>query len=69
MPDPGISEQGAVEFWVPGDCFDAPLHIPYIFEATTENIINIVNNVNFNERVNVSRSQILGGGGRGGGRS
>ena len=53
MPDPGISEQGAVEFWVPGDCFDAPLHIPYIFEARTENIINIVNNVNFNERVNV----------------
>ena len=46
--DPGILKNGvrgpeAVEFLGSWDCFDATLHIPYIFIVRVENKIHIVN--------------------------
>ena len=34
VTDPGVSEPGAVRR--PGDCFDAPLHAPYVFVVGVE---------------------------------
>ena len=40
---PGVRGPEAVEFLGSWDCFDATLHIPYIFIVRVENKIHIVN--------------------------